>query len=188
MRERTNPFDYDPPFNEDYWPASLSGFESDIWLEYQSDIDALHTDYVRFDQRSGYIYLARMYTDSGWLIKIGRARDPKKREAELNRFPVVMPFRIHIGHTIWAKDAAFVESFLHRQLARYRGEGEWFRFPEEVESALEDIWYADTELGVLKFRQHWDGYSRTFHDHLSNSIQLREESLARMAARKAADE
>lgn len=149
------------------WTNSIDGREFDVFQRYVEEIDALHEEWTREHREAGYIYLAHLLLIDDHShgpyhrVKIGRSRDPKAREIQLKRFPVVMPMRLYVNYTFWAEDAAAVESFLHRAFARYRLDGEWFSIHDDAYSVLHDIWYARVTDGEIRFC-NTDGQWRSF--------------------------
>lgn len=186
MTNRTPP---KSPVNNFSKPSELRRREIELWHNYQDAIDALHAEFVRKNQRSGYIYLAdcsitRNHPLSP--IKIGRSRNPQQRQIELNKFPVIMPMHIHIYRSMWAEDAGRVEAILHRELDDYRGDGEWFSVPDEVEEALSRIWYAEDVRGEILFRDRYEGGRRTFNQHRIHAEAERDKAFVAAMAQDAA--
>lgn len=67
---------------------------------------------------SGYVYLA----ECAGRFKIGRSRNPKKREAALNGGPD----KVRIIHVIETNNSVLTEQIFHHRYASKRLSGEWF--------------------------------------------------------------
>lgn len=76
--------------------------------------------------RSGYIYLAKMYAGDGYVYKIGRSKNPKDR---VQVFNVEMPVDVEIINHFPVEDAPETESKLHDYFDPWHEEGEWFDPP-----------------------------------------------------------
>jgi len=70
-------------------------------------------------------------------IKIGVSRSPERRLRELQ---TASPYGLRmLGYTTEIDNAAELERALHRELARYRGEGEWFWPDPNVMKAIHQM-------------------------------------------------
>lgn len=71
-----------------------------------------------------YIYFARMIEAPNWGIKIGRAKDPKRRLVELQQF---LPRQLECLGTLSEDSIALTEGNIHMMFSSDRFHGEWFR-------------------------------------------------------------
>ena len=82
-------------------------------------------DYHRLpkvEKPGGYVYVIQDVEVSR-RYKIGLTNHPAVR---LNRFDVVLPFKIELVHIMLTDDTAALERYLHRRYAEKRKQGEWF--------------------------------------------------------------
>ncbi|MDP9476334.1 MAG: GIY-YIG nuclease family protein [Actinomycetota bacterium] len=84
----------------------------------------------------GYVYLigGRGY------FKIGRAKDVSKRFKALK---IQLPWRVHLIHTIPARNHKRAERYLHEVFASQRANGEWFRLSVQDVELIRRIGFMD---------------------------------------------
>lgn len=105
--------------------AELSADEAASLLKRWSGEVVSEND-VEENDRSGYIYLARMSNDDGYLYKIGRSKNAEER---VKVFDVQMPVDVDLVNHFPVDDAAQVEKELHDFHDPWHVEGEWFDPP-----------------------------------------------------------
>jgi hypothetical protein len=93
---------------------------SDIWMGY------LGETFREYEQRAqtvpdGFVYILQ----AGEYYKIGRSKDLSSR---IKTLKIQLPFEVRVLNAFPCENAALTESHLHGYYARYRVNGEWFRF------------------------------------------------------------
>lgn len=91
----------------------------------------------REGRKSGFVYVIDHPSWPGY-VKIGRAFDP---EGRLASFQTGCPNRAYrLRAAVYFQDAHFAENEMHQRLARFRVQGEWFRFTwPEARLALNEL-------------------------------------------------
>jgi hypothetical protein len=96
-------------------------------------------------------YLYIMGSDRGGPLKIGIAKDPAARRAELQTGAA---YWLELYWVYPCPGGKILEPIMHRLLARYRLSGEWFRVP--VETAMGALWIAAQSDGSVPTAEELD--------------------------------
>lgn len=85
-------------------------------------------------KEEAYVYLF----ECGGLYKIGASKDVERRAAELDRRPSPLIVRAVSNATVRAFE---MEQELHEKLKKYKINGEWYDFPEDIVKRLAQLIY-----------------------------------------------
>ena len=112
---------------------------------------------MRENMNDGMVYIIR----SGGLIKIGSARDPKTRLAQLRTGSALPMFLINTFKIEFCQDA---ERKLHAKYRKFRCHGEWFILPDDEIEFLHRI--SDLSHYLDQMIDPWQFPAKTRDDDL----------------------
>jgi hypothetical protein len=100
--------------------------------------------------RNGFVYLIK----SGHFYKIGCTINIERRMADFS--PVLLPFPLILIHSIKCSDRFYAESYLHKQYASCRMNGEWFKLNQKQVKMICSILEIEPDGIYYKGQTIWD--------------------------------